>query len=90
MIFSQTKADANELALSAHLKADCRVLHGDIPQRQRELTLKVGGGAWGGEGGMPCMKVEGGAGGRGGEGDMLGRNLKVEGGAWGRRGGYAW
>ena len=52
MIFTQTKADANELALNSHLKTDCRVLHGDIAQKQRELTLKVGeGGREGGVGG---------------------------------------
>ena len=41
MIFCKTKSEANELALSSCLKQDCQVLHGDIPQRQRELTLKA-------------------------------------------------
>ena len=41
MIFSKTKQDANELALSSYLKQECQVLHGDIPQKQREITLKV-------------------------------------------------
>ena len=42
MIFTRTKAEANELALSSSLKQDCQVLHGDIQQKQREITLKVG------------------------------------------------
>ena len=42
MIFTHTKAEANELALSSSLKQDCQVLHGDIQQKQREITLKVG------------------------------------------------
>ena len=37
MIFYQKKLEVNELAL----KQDCQMLHGDIPQRQREITLKV-------------------------------------------------
>ena len=41
MVFTPTKQEANELALSSALKQDCQVLHGDIPQRQREITLKV-------------------------------------------------
>ena len=41
MIFTKTKQEANELALSSALKQDCQVLHGDIPQKQREITLKV-------------------------------------------------
>ncbi len=41
MIFCPTKKEANEMALSSCLKQDCQVLHGDIPQRQREITLKV-------------------------------------------------
>ena len=41
MIFTRTKAEANELALSSSLKQDCQVLHGDIQQKQREITLKV-------------------------------------------------
>ncbi|XP_064398573.1 nucleolar RNA helicase 2-like isoform X2 [Halichondria panicea] len=40
MIFCPTKKEANEMALSSCLKQDCQVLHGDIPQRQREITLK--------------------------------------------------
>ena len=41
MIFTRTKQEANELALSSSLKQDSQVLHGDIPQKQREITLKV-------------------------------------------------
>ncbi|XP_065892594.1 nucleolar RNA helicase 2-like isoform X2 [Dysidea avara] len=40
MVFTSTKIEANELALNAVLKQDCQVLHGDIPQKQREITLK--------------------------------------------------
>eukprot|EP00118_Oscarella_pearsei_P001521 m.7671 g.7671 ORF g.7671 m.7671 type:complete len:620 (+) comp19359_c0_seq1:87-1946(+) len=39
MIFTDTKREANELALSSVLKQDCQVLHGDIEQNQREITL---------------------------------------------------
>ena len=39
MIFTDTKREANELALSSILKQDCQVLHGDIEQNQREITL---------------------------------------------------
>ncbi|XP_032229762.2 nucleolar RNA helicase 2 [Nematostella vectensis] len=40
MIFAQTKKEANELALNSVLKQETQVLHGDIPQKQREVTLK--------------------------------------------------
>ncbi|XP_028405033.1 nucleolar RNA helicase 2-like [Dendronephthya gigantea] len=40
IIFTQTKNEANELVLNSILKQDSQVLHGDIPQKQRELTLK--------------------------------------------------
>lgn len=40
LIFTETKNDANSLALSSVLKQDTQVLHGDIPQEQREITLK--------------------------------------------------
>jgi len=39
IVFTQTKAEANELYLSEKLK-DIEVLHGDIPQQQREITFK--------------------------------------------------
>ncbi len=38
-MFTQTKADANELYLSEKLKG-IEVLHGDIPQQQREITFR--------------------------------------------------
>ncbi|KAI8353748.1 P-loop containing nucleoside triphosphate hydrolase protein [Mortierella sp. GBAus27b] len=40
VIFTNTKAEADELGLTPKLKADAKVLHGDIPQAQRELTLQ--------------------------------------------------
>lgn len=40
LIFTETKNDANNLALNSVLKQDTQVLHGDIPQEQREITLK--------------------------------------------------
>ncbi|CAB3990342.1 nucleolar RNA helicase 2-like isoform X1 [Paramuricea clavata] len=40
IIFTQTKNEANELVLNSILKQESQVLHGDIPQKQRELTLK--------------------------------------------------
>ena len=42
LVFTQTKQDADELAVSPSLSQDARVLHGDIVQKQREVTLKVG------------------------------------------------
>ena len=39
IVFTQTKAEANELYLSEKLK-DIEVLHGDIPQQQREITFR--------------------------------------------------
>ncbi|NWR59102.1 DDX21 helicase, partial [Bucorvus abyssinicus] len=40
IVFCETKKEANELAMSASLKQDAQSLHGDIPQKQREVTLK--------------------------------------------------
>ncbi|XP_074855577.1 nucleolar RNA helicase 2-like isoform X1 [Carettochelys insculpta] len=40
IVFCETKKEANELALNASIKQDCQSLHGDIPQKQREITLK--------------------------------------------------
>nr|XP_033797809.1 nucleolar RNA helicase 2 [Geotrypetes seraphini] len=40
IIFCETKREANELALHAAIKQDAQSLHGDIPQKQREITLK--------------------------------------------------
>ena len=39
ILFAETKQEVNELALHAGTRIDCQVLHGDIPQKQRELTL---------------------------------------------------
>ena len=39
LIFANTKAEANEIALNSSISNDCQVLHGDIEQRQREITL---------------------------------------------------
>jgi len=41
IVFTQTKADCNSLLLSEKMaKKQIEVLHGDIPQNQREVTLK--------------------------------------------------
>jgi len=40
IIFVETKNEANELALNDKLKAYTQVIHGDIVQKQREITLK--------------------------------------------------
>ena len=39
MIFTSTKKEANELALNSVIKQETQVLHGDINQAQREITL---------------------------------------------------
>lgn len=40
IVFTQTKKEANDLLLSEKIKKDIEVMHGDIPQNQREVTLK--------------------------------------------------
>lgn len=40
IIFVETKNEANELALNDKLKSFTQVIHGDIVQKQREITLK--------------------------------------------------
>lgn len=40
IVFTQTKADANALILSDKIKQDIEVMHGDIAQNQREVTMK--------------------------------------------------
>lgn len=40
IVFTQTKADANQLILSDKIKQEVEVMHGDIAQNQREVTLK--------------------------------------------------
>ncbi|KAJ8364984.1 hypothetical protein SKAU_G00138150 [Synaphobranchus kaupii] len=40
IVFCETKKDATELSMNASIKQDAQLLHGDIPQKQREMTLK--------------------------------------------------
>lgn len=40
IVFCETKKEANELSMNASIKQSCQSLHGDIPQKQREMTLK--------------------------------------------------
>ncbi|XP_028257502.1 nucleolar RNA helicase 2-like [Parambassis ranga] len=40
IVFCETKKEANELSLNASIKQSAQSLHGDIPQKQRETTLK--------------------------------------------------
>lgn len=40
IVFTQTKQDANQLILSEKIKQDMEVMHGDIAQNQREVTIK--------------------------------------------------
>ncbi|XP_072321977.1 nucleolar RNA helicase 2 [Eucyclogobius newberryi] len=40
IIFCETKKDVNELSMNASIKQSSQTLHGDIPQKQREMTLK--------------------------------------------------
>lgn len=40
IVFTSTKQEANQLLLSDKIKKDIEVMHGDIPQIQREVTLK--------------------------------------------------
>uniref|UniRef100_UPI00398EB13D nucleolar RNA helicase 2 n=1 Tax=Pristiophorus japonicus TaxID=55135 RepID=UPI00398EB13D len=40
IIFCETKREVNELAMDNSIKQDTQCLHGDIPQKQREITLK--------------------------------------------------
>ena len=40
IIFTDTKEEANDILLNGQLKMDLQVLHGDIPQNQREVTFK--------------------------------------------------
>eukprot|EP00116_Pleurobrachia_bachei_P002793 sb/3463055/ len=40
IVFTQTKVQADELAVSPSINQDCQVLHGDIPQVQREKRLQ--------------------------------------------------
>ncbi|KAM8894302.1 nucleolar RNA helicase 2 [Spinachia spinachia] len=40
IVFCETKKDANELSTNTSIKQSAQSLHGDIPQKQREITLK--------------------------------------------------
>lgn len=40
IVFTQTKVQANELSVSSSINLEAQVLHGDIPQTQRELRLQ--------------------------------------------------
>uniref|UniRef100_A0A2K5XXX9 RNA helicase n=1 Tax=Mandrillus leucophaeus TaxID=9568 RepID=A0A2K5XXX9_MANLE len=40
IIFRETKKEAQELSQNSAIKQDAQSLHGDIPQKQREITLK--------------------------------------------------
>ncbi|KAM5237307.1 nucleolar RNA helicase 2 isoform 1-T1 [Ctenodactylus gundi] len=40
IIFCETKKEAQELSQNTSIKQDAHSLHGDIPQKQREITLK--------------------------------------------------
>ncbi|XP_023684843.1 nucleolar RNA helicase 2 isoform X1 [Paramormyrops kingsleyae] len=40
IIFCETKKEATELSLNTSMKQSAQSLHGDIPQKQREITLK--------------------------------------------------
>ncbi|KAK2108555.1 Nucleolar RNA helicase 2 [Saguinus oedipus] len=40
IIFCETKKEAQELSQNSAIKQDAQSLHGDIPQKQREITLK--------------------------------------------------
>lgn len=40
IVFSSTKADCNSFLTSDQISHDVEVMHGDIAQNQREITLK--------------------------------------------------
>uniref|UniRef100_UPI0037E82CDC nucleolar RNA helicase 2 n=1 Tax=Semicossyphus pulcher TaxID=241346 RepID=UPI0037E82CDC len=40
ILFCETKKEANELSMNTSIKQSSQSLHGDIPQKQREITLK--------------------------------------------------
>lgn len=41
IIFTEKKKEANDVMMEAHIKQECQVLHGDIPQKQREITFRA-------------------------------------------------
>jgi len=40
IVFADMKKDCNELSMSEYIKQECQVLHGDIAQKQREVTTE--------------------------------------------------
>ncbi|XP_058240975.1 nucleolar RNA helicase 2 isoform X2 [Hemibagrus wyckioides] len=40
IVFCETKKEAHELSMNTSIKQSAQSLHGDIPQKQREVTLK--------------------------------------------------
>ena len=40
IVFTSTKKEANDLLMAEKIKKDIEVMHGDIAQNQREVTLK--------------------------------------------------
>ncbi|KAJ1143160.1 hypothetical protein NDU88_009471 [Pleurodeles waltl] len=40
IVFCETKKEVSELTMNSSIKQDTQCLHGDIPQKQREMTLK--------------------------------------------------
>ncbi|XP_058652306.1 LOW QUALITY PROTEIN: nucleolar RNA helicase 2 [Onychostoma macrolepis] len=40
IVFCETKREATELSMNTSIKQSAQSLHGDIPQKQREITLK--------------------------------------------------
>jgi len=41
IIFTERKCDANQIKYQGVIRVECQVLHGDIPQRQREMTFQA-------------------------------------------------
>ncbi len=41
IIFTETKHHANDIMMKANIRQECQVLHGDIPQQQREVTFQA-------------------------------------------------
>ncbi|KRX08732.1 P-loop containing nucleoside triphosphate hydrolase [Pseudocohnilembus persalinus] len=41
IIFVETKREANDILVKGSIKGDVQVLHGDIPQKQREVTFQA-------------------------------------------------
>lgn len=40
IIFTETKQEANDVMLKAKINQECQLLHGDIPQKQREINYQ--------------------------------------------------